>query len=139
MLELSEDLAQIQIWKPQRRDPLAFTANGNDITAISVNTSTRVVSTTCGGELGVGDMISYDIDGTHRFLGEISKILTRPGAGQATFETKPRALAVHSTPNAKLEKAYGLFQMVSGSLRISEPIGLGDPASISATFKQVTP
>lgn len=128
----------MDMWRPTRRTPYAFDGSGG-VSAISVNLETRNVDLTCGGELNEGDMVAYDIDADHRFVGEIVRIVSRPGANQAVFKTQPRALAVHSTPNASVYQASGEFQLMDDSLRINEPVGAGAPATITARFKQVTP
>lgn len=129
----------IQLWRPQRRNALAFDASGGDgtVSALSVNTSTRVADLTCGGELGLGDMVSWTVDADgNRYLGEIVEVQSRPAAGQLLFKAQPRVVAAHSTPAAAIYKAYGLFTLEA--LSINEPIGMGDPATIEASFKQVT-
>lgn len=140
LLRLEGGVNLIQLWKPQRRDPFAFEASGVDgvVSALSVNTTTRVGDLTCGGELGLGDFVSWTIDANgNRYLGKIVEVLSRPAAGQLTFKAQPRVLAAHSTPSASIHKAYGLFQI--GKFSAKEPIGTGDPATITAEFKQVTP
>lgn len=140
LLRLEGGVNLIQLWKPQRRQPFAFDASGGDgtVSALSVNTTTRVADLTCGGELGLGDFVSWDIDAAgNRYLGKIVEVQSRPAAGQLLFKAQPRVLAAHSTPVARIFQAYGLFQI--GEFSADEPIGTGDPAKITAKFKQVTP
>lgn len=140
--KLEGGVTLIELWRPQRRSPLAFDASGpfGTVTAISANTGTREADITCGGDLGEGDMVSWDIDANgNRFLGEIVEVVSRPAVNQTVFKTQPRVLAVHSTPNAAVFQAHGFFQIDPGSVTIDEPIGLGKPATIRASFKQVTP
>lgn len=131
----------LAIHRPQRRDPFAFDASGaaGTVSAISVDTTDHEIDLTAGGEVGVGDMVSYTVDADgNRFLGEITSIISRPATNRAVFTTMPRAQAVHSTPAATLHKAHGLFQVDASSIQIFEPLRPGNPATIKANFKQVT-
>lgn len=139
--KLEDGVELIQLHRPQRRNPYAFNADGaaGTVSAISVDTNDHEIDLTAGGELGVGDMVSYTTDAAgNRFLGEIVEIISRPATNRAVFTTRPRALDAHSTPNAVLFKAYGLFRAVKGSVVIDEPLKLGAPATVKASFKQVT-
>lgn len=104
--------------RPDKGAPLAITASQTPTLSIVSGSTLRI--TTTGGLMSEGDMVAYTDSTAARIIGEIDEI-TNTGANYVDCTLLPGARAPGATPAAQIFNAEGIFRLIPGSVRGSEP------------------
>lgn len=124
------------MWRPDRPTTLlnpAITNSGLGVSSVSAGASTVSLTGLGSNVISPGDMIGYSTLAGGYWVGEATATAT-PSGGNATVSVKPYPQSPHGTPNVRLLKALGEFQLVGEPSR-SEPSSRN--RSLEFTARQV--
>lgn len=97
----------------------AISNSGLGVSAVDASASTVSLTGLGSNVISPGDMVGFSTLAGGYWVGEATALAT-PSGGAATVSVKPYPQTPHGTPNVRLLKALGEFQLV-GEPSISEP------------------
>lgn len=109
-------------WRPDRPALLlnsSISNSGLGVSAISIASATASLTGLSTNVISAGDMIGFSTLAGGYWVGQATANAT-PSAGAATVSVWPPPQTPHGTPNVRLNKPLGEFQLV-GDASVSEP------------------